>query len=113
MMEQEQRNLIPKSVAVAAVLSGRAEAMHRGQTYPVQLRMPIYTLAKVDALVAQSGKSRSGVINMLTEVALEAVLEQMPLDIAEQLVQFEAQALGKLSGELEGKKQSAAEQEVY
>lgn len=109
----EQRNLIPKSVAVAAVLSGQADAMHKGVTVPVQLRMPIYTLAKIDALAAQSGKRRSGVINMLCEVAIEEVQEHMPQEVAEQLVQLEAEAFSKLSGEVEGRRQSAEEQEVY
>lgn len=109
----EQRNLIPKSVAVAAVLSGQADAMHKGVTVPVQLRMPIYTLAKIDALAAQSGKRRSGVINMLCEVAIEEVQEHIPQEVAEQLVQLEAEAFSKLSGEVEGRRQSAEEQEVY
>lgn len=109
----EQRNLIPKSVAVAAVLSGQADAMHKGVTVPVQLRMPIYTLAKIDALAAQSGKRRSGVINMLCEVAIEEVQEHMLQEVAEQLVQLEAEAFSKLSGEVESRRQSAEEQEVY
>lgn len=110
----EQRNLIPKSVAVAAVLSGQAEAMHKGVTVPVQLRMPIYTLAKIDALAAQSGKRRSGVINMLCEVAIEEVQEHMLQEVAEQLVQLEAEAFSKLSGELgKGHQQTREEQEVY
>lgn len=109
----EQRNLIPKSVAVAAVLSGQADATHRGQTVPVQMRIPIYTLAKIDALAAQSGKRRSGVINMLCEVAIEAVQEHMSVEVGEQLVQLEAEAWAKLSSELDGKPQSRDEQEVY
>lgn len=109
----EQRNLIPKSVAVAAVLSGQGWAVHKGVTVPVQLRMPIYTLAKIDALAAQSGKRRSGVINMLCEVAIEEVQEHMPQEVAEQLVQLEAEAFSKLAGEVEGRRQTADEQEVY
>ena len=109
----EQRNLIPKSVAVAAVLSGQADAMHKGVTVPVQLRIPIYTLAKIDALAAQSGKRRSGVINMLCEVAIEEVQEHMPQEVAEHLLQLEAQSFAKLSGELGKGQQTHQEQEVY
>lgn len=107
-----QAELIPKAALAAAVLSGKAEAMHRGQTIAVMLRMPIYTLAKIDAFAAQSGKKRGGVINMLCEVGIEAVQEHMSPEVGEQLVQLESEAWTKLAAVVEGK-QSSDEQEVY
>jgi len=93
----EQGELIPKAAMLAAIVSGKGEAMARGQTVPVMIRCPIWTLAKIDALAKQSGKSRSGMVNLLCDVGIEAVLEQLSPEVAEQVVTLESEAYSLLT----------------
>lgn len=95
----EQQEMLPRSRLVAAVLSGKATSAEKAQTVQVVAKLPIYNVAKLDALARQGGKNRTEMLSMLLAVAIEEVLLHVDEGVAEQLVALEAQCMAELLGE--------------
>jgi hypothetical protein len=87
----------PRQLDVAAgVLFGTADALHKAQVVPAMVRLPVYTMAKIDAYARRAGKSRNAVVNLLCEVGLEELASRVPSDLVEELKQLQSNALGEL-----------------
>jgi len=62
-----------KSQQVAAVIGKTGKFSAISAAKAVSYRVPIHTLARVDAMAEQAGKSRNSMLNLLLEVALDQV----------------------------------------
>lgn len=94
-----QSDMIPLSLKVAALVGGQVVFEEKAETYQVVARLPIYQVAKVDALARRCGKSRTQMLSLVLSVGLEEVLGQLDESVSEQVVELEAECLAGLSGE--------------
>ena len=97
----EQQELISRAETVAAVVSGRATHSENAVTYQVVFKLPIYVVSRIDAMGVQAGKNRTQMVSMLLAVALDEVSKHVDEPAALRLVQLEAEALGRLMGEVQ------------
>ncbi len=96
----EQMEMLSRAHTVAAVVLGTAKTFEKAQTVQVVAKLPIYHVAKLDALAKQGGKNRTEMLSMLLAVGLDEVLSLVdePV-IAERLVELEAESMPQLMGE--------------
>ena len=84
---------------VAGIISGTGKNSLRASAYAVSYRVPMNLLAAVDAMAAESKKSRNAMLNLLVEVGIDEVREKLDQDVAERLMVQEAKAFSLLAGE--------------
>ena len=90
---------MPRSQMVAAVVSGTATSFEKAQIFQITVKLPIYHVAKLDALARQGGKNRTEMLSLLLAVGIEEVSQHLDEAVAEQLIELEAQCLAELMGE--------------
>lgn len=84
---------------VAGIISGTAKNSMRAAAYAVSYRVPMHLLSAVDAMAAESRKSRNAMLNLLVQVGIDEVREKLDQDVAERLTVQEAKAFAVLSSE--------------
>lgn len=89
--------LFSQADLAAALMKGQGTMETRAQTVPVMIRMPLYDLAKIDAMVARSGKSRTGIISLLCSIGLEETFSRLDQSDLETFSYLEAEAFSKLT----------------
>jgi predicted DNA-binding protein len=94
-----QRELLSEADMAASLISGRGTYEHKAQVHPIMVRLPIYTVSKIDALCKHTGKSRAGVMQLLLSVGWEEVTARLDETVLASLVQLDAEALSELLGE--------------
>lgn len=95
-----QRNEDPsKAETVAQLLSGRSTFFEKSQNVQVVAKLPIYHVAKLDAMAKQAGKNRTEMLSILLSTGLDEVLKHVDEAVAEKLLQLEAEAMARLLGE--------------
>jgi hypothetical protein len=95
----EQQHIFTSAEQVASVLSGRGKITEKSVSYQVTVKLPIWLVAKVDAMARQSGKTRTESMSMLLDVGIEEVLKCVDEPVAVKLLDYESEALGRLMGE--------------
>lgn len=94
-----QTELLSKADRAASLLSGTARVEHKAQTYPVMVRLPIYTVSKIDAVAKHTGKSRAGVMDLLLSVGWDEVTARLDEALLAKLIELDAESLAFLLGE--------------
>lgn len=84
---------------VAGIVSGTSSQKGVAAVRPVAYRAPVYLLAIVDSMAAQSKKSRNQMLSLLLQVGIDEVRDNLEEDVIEKLSIAEAQILSELSGE--------------
>jgi predicted DNA-binding protein len=77
---------------LAAVIAGNGEITHAGSLRGISFRMPVITIARVDAMAQKASKSRNQMLNMLLDVGIDAVYEHFTQEQIEELQDREARA---------------------
>jgi hypothetical protein len=95
----QQKEMLSRARMVAAVVSGTAKTDEKAQNVQVVAKLPIYHVAKLDALARQAGKNRTQMLSMLLAVGLEEVWDQLDEGFSEKLLEVEAQCMAELEGE--------------
>jgi hypothetical protein len=90
---------ISQAEHVAGILSGTAQTTMVAAMHSVSYRVPMHVLATVDAMAAQSKKSRNAMFNLLVQVGIDEVREKLDQDVAERLTIEEARAFSLIRGE--------------
>lgn len=83
---------------LAGVVAGTVKQSSWQAVKHIDYRIPIWLVAKVDALAKKSGKSRNSMLNSLVEVGLDAVLPLLKSDDAKELNRLERLAYSALGG---------------
>lgn len=95
----EQREMLPRSQMVAAVVSGTGMTFEKSQLVQITVKLPIYHVAKLDAMARQAGKTRTAMLSLLLAVGLDEVSQHLDETVAEQVLELEAQCMAELQGE--------------
>lgn len=96
---------ILKSEIVAATIFGKGVSHQQFLVRTISYRVPITTLARVDAMAQQAGKSRNTMMNMLLDVGINDVYAHFNQEEIEELQSRESlafQALDHGSNETAG-----------
>lgn len=92
---------------LASVVSGTGKHRSISVARPVSYRVPIATLARVDALAEKAGKSRNSMLNMLVDVGLEELFSRLSQENLEEVQSREMYAIQVL---LDGQNESLTEE---
>lgn len=80
---------------LASLISGTAKVESIAAQRAISARIDVRTLARVDSMAHQAGKSRNEMLNMLLDVACVSVYDHLQTDVIEQLQSREIVALGE------------------
>lgn len=96
-------NEVSAAQIVASVVSNSGEHFSSMAVKPISFRVPLHTLARVDALAGKGNKSRNAMLNMLLDVGLEEVLRHLPENTFEEIQSRESHAMQQFfdDGEIE------------
>lgn len=78
---------------VAGMFEGRSTAYSSAQLAPLSGRIPVYVMAKLDAMATQAGKSRNAMLNLVIEAGLQAIEAHVSDEVREELRFLECDAL--------------------
>ena len=81
---------------LAAVVAGTVKQSSIHSLKPIAYRVPVWLLARVDALAQKSGKSRNSMLNSLLEVGLDALFPLLNPADAQDVNERESAALAEL-----------------
>ena len=87
---------VPAADLVASVVSGTGSKSSASVVRALSYRVPVHTLALVDALSQKSGKSRNAMLNMLVDVGLEEVISRLSVDDCQEVHSREMLAIQSL-----------------
>ena len=91
--------VITKAEHLAQVLIGTGTSTMKADARAVLARVPVFTLAEMDAMAAMAHKSRNAMLIHLLDVGLEEVRKQLPDDKAQTLNEQTTQLLFKMVGD--------------
>jgi len=91
--------VITKAEHLANVLIGNGSTMMKAEARAVLARVPVFTLAELDAMAAMGNKSRNAMLIHLLDVGLEEVRKQLPDDKAQSLNEQTTQLLFKMTAD--------------
>lgn len=74
-----------KTEHVASIISGTGKSRMTAAAKAISYRVPISTLARVDAMAGQAGNSRNAMLNLLLDVALEEVGHELSEEVFQAL----------------------------
>lgn len=74
-----------KSQLVASIISGTGKSRSYALAKAISYRVPISTLARVDAMAEQAHKSRNQMLNLLLDVALDQVGSDLAESVFEEV----------------------------
>lgn len=80
----------------AAVIEGTGNIGMNAVVKQISYRAPISTLAKVDAMAAQAGRSRNYMLTRLLDVGVDAVSKSLSDETTEALMAREVQVLAEM-----------------
>lgn len=101
-MATKKGHEITMAEALASVIEGQGEWRWSSVTRQVSARIPVTTLARVDAMAAVAKKSRNAMLENLLAVGMEAVLNN--INDEDKLIEIqheEMQALERFSEDVE------------
>lgn len=78
---------------IAGMFEGRATASSSAQLAPLSGRVPVYVMAKLDAMATRASKSRNAMLNLVIEAGLQAIEEHVSEEVREELRFLESDAL--------------------
>jgi hypothetical protein len=78
---------------LVAELSGTGKAQYTGMLFPVPTRLQAHLYGVVEALTHHAGTSRNKMVNDLLEVGIQATMEALPPELAEELHQRSGEIL--------------------
>src|SRR5437870_4513812 len=81
---------------LASVVSGTAKNRMTAAVRAISYRVPVSSLARVDALASKTGKSRNAILNMLVDAGLEEVFLRLSQEHLEEVQSREMFAIREL-----------------
>ena len=87
---------ITKAETVAATIFGKGTSFQQHTVRSINYRVPLITLARVDAMAQQAGKSRNTMMNMLLDVGINDVYAHFNQEEIEELQSRESMAFRAL-----------------
>lgn len=84
---------ITKAEHLAQVVGGHGTATMKADAKPVLTRLPVWSLAEVDAMAEMAHKSRNAMVIHLLDVGLEEVRKQMDDEAGQRLNELTTQRL--------------------
>lgn len=97
----ESSELIPdpsKAELAAMVVSRSGGVFTKGELVPTSVRIPIWVMARLDAMATRSGRSRNHVLNLAIDAGIEAMDAHLPEDVKVEIEHLKNDALSLLSG---------------
>lgn len=94
--------VVTKAEHLAGVLTGNATSRMIADARPVLARLPVFTLAEVDAMATMGSKSRNAMLIHLLDVGLEEVRRQLTEERAQLLNEETTQRLVSLIADTAG-----------
>lgn len=88
-----------KSQMVASIISRTGTGITAASAKTISYRVPVYSLARVDAMAQQAGKSRNSMLNLLLDVALDEVGGQLDEQVFQEVQSREIVAMRSLLDE--------------
>ena len=95
-----------KSQIVASIISRTGKSTTSSLAKSISYRVPVTTLARVDAMADQAGKSRNQMLNLLLDVALDQVGGDLSQAVFEEV---QSREIGAIRGFLDGATETMTE----
>ena len=101
-MSMQNEDMPTKAEHLANVLSGSGTSFMKADARAVLARLPVWTLAEVDAMAGMASKSRNAMMIHLLDVGLEEVRKQLSDGKAQRLNEQTTQHLARMGADIEG-----------
>ena len=70
-----------KTEHVASIISGTGKSSGVSSAKAISYRIPVWLLARVDAMAGQAGNSRNAMLNLLLDVGIQEVGDELPEEV--------------------------------